>query len=86
VGRPRKDGGGGMICSIPSKLKETIKNRVEDALLSVDQRTKDLREEFNAKIEEMRVRLWAVTTSLIANPNSDLHEELNHMIVDVSQT
>jgi hypothetical protein len=36
-------------------MKETIKNRVVDALSSINQRTQGLCEKLNAKIEEMQL-------------------------------
>jgi hypothetical protein len=40
------------INSIQSELEETIKNRVEDVLSSVDQATQRLHKELDMKIEE----------------------------------
>jgi hypothetical protein len=50
---------------------------MEDALLSVDRRTKVFCEEFNAKIYGTLVGVRAVTTSLIVDTNDDLDEEFN---------
>jgi hypothetical protein len=43
--------------SIGSELEETIKRRVEDVLLCVDQKTQGLRKELNETIEETQVAL-----------------------------
>jgi predicted transposase YdaD len=49
------------INSIGFELDETIKNRVEDVLASVNQWTQDLHKEFNVKTEETHLGLLAVT-------------------------
>jgi formamidopyrimidine-DNA glycosylase len=76
----------GIISSIRSRLEETMKNRMEDAMLSVYQRTKGLREECNGKIEESRLGLCAVTSSLIADTMifTSVHEDLNLTVLDRS--
>jgi hypothetical protein len=54
-GNPRKIKAA--ITTFQSELEDTIINRVEDDLSSVDQRTADLREEMDVKIEERQLML-----------------------------
>jgi hypothetical protein len=77
----------GKIDSICSKLEETIKNRVDDVLSSVDWWTQYLCKEPSMKIEGMQLGLQAVTMSLdtwarslheeILDTKEDLHKVLN---------
>jgi hypothetical protein len=74
------------IHSIRSGLEETIKHRVEDVLLCVNQEMQVLRQELAENVDEIRVDLQAVKTSLDTRKNSlqetlavtrnNLHEEL----------
>jgi ElaB/YqjD/DUF883 family membrane-anchored ribosome-binding protein len=52
------------IHSIQSELEETIKHRLEDVLACVDQRTQGLCKELKQKIDETKVDLQAVKTSI----------------------
>jgi RNase adaptor protein for sRNA GlmZ degradation len=74
------------IQSIRSKLKETIKHRVEDVLSCVDQKAQGLHKELAEKIDETQVDLQAIRTSVdmrtrslletITDTREHLHEEL----------
>jgi hypothetical protein len=72
------------INSIWSELEENIKNRVEDVLVPVDQRTQGLHEELNAKSEGKQLGLQAVITSLDKQTKS-LQEEFSTEIVDTQK-
>jgi hypothetical protein len=77
-GQTRKDGG--MINPIQSKMEETIKNWVEDVLVSVDQWTQGLCEEVSAKIEETQLALQAVMS--LNMQTKSLYEEFSTEIAD----
>jgi hypothetical protein len=72
-----------------SELEETIKQRVEDVLLYVDQKTQGLRNKLTEKIEETQLDLQAIRTSvdtltkslLVTDTREHLHEELGLMIL-----
>lgn len=73
----------GLIHPIQSKMEETIKNWVEDALVSVYQWTLGLCEELSAKIEKTHLTLQALMT--LNMQTKSLYEECSTEIVDTKR-
>jgi 4-hydroxyphenylpyruvate dioxygenase-like putative hemolysin len=72
--------------NIRCKLEETIKNQMENVLVSVDRQTQGLLEELNKEIEETQRHLQLVITSIdrwtrsfkddIMDTKKDFHEAI----------